>query len=39
MAAEAIFARLKQDHDKHRELLDRLLETDGESDERERLFT
>ena len=39
MAAEAIFARLKQDHDKHRALLDRLLETEGESDERERLFT
>ena len=39
MAAEAIFARLKQDHDRHRELLDRLLETEGESEERRRLFT
>lgn len=38
-AAEAIFARLKQDHDKHRDLLDRILETHGESDQREALFT
>ncbi len=38
-AAEAIFARLKQDHDKHRELLDRILGTQGESRERETLFT
>ncbi len=37
-AAEAIFARLKQDHDKHRELLDRILGTQGESGEREALF-
>lgn len=35
---EDIFARLKVDHDKHRELLDRLLETSGESAEREDLF-
>lgn len=34
-----IFDRLKQDHDKHRALLDRLLETSGDSDERERVFT
>jgi hypothetical protein len=33
-----IFARLKQDHDKHRELLDKLLETSGDTDERETLF-
>ncbi len=38
-AAEAIFARLKQDHDKHRDLLGRILETHGESDDREALFT
>lgn len=38
MTAEAIFARLKQDHDKHRDLLARILETQGESDEREALF-
>ncbi|RXZ65946.1 hemerythrin domain-containing protein [Pelagerythrobacter rhizovicinus] len=37
-AAEAIFARLKQDHDKHRDLLDRLLRTEGESDERKMLL-
>lgn len=36
--ATAIFERLKQDHDKHRALLDRLLETSGESEERETLF-
>ncbi|WP_369025424.1 hemerythrin domain-containing protein [Qipengyuania sp. RANM35] len=34
-----IFDRLKKDHDKHRELLDRLLETSGESEERKMLFT
>ena len=33
-----IFARLKQDHDKHRELLDKLLETQGDSEERKSLF-
>ena len=38
-AAEAIFARLKDDHDRHRALLDRILETHGESNEREKLFT
>jgi len=37
--AQAIFDRLKQDHDRHRALLDRLLETHGESADRERLFT
>ena len=34
-----IFDRLKQDHDRHRELLDKLLETSGDSDQREQLFT
>ena len=33
-----IFARLKRDHDKHRELLDKLAQTHGESDERKALF-
>ncbi len=37
-AGEAIFERLKQDHDKHRDLLDRIGQTSGESDEREKLF-
>lgn len=36
--ATEIFERLKQDHDKHRELLDKLLETTGESEERKTLF-
>jgi hypothetical protein len=36
--AQAIFERLKQDHDKHRDLLDRIGATHGESDERSRLF-
>lgn len=34
-----IFDRLKEDHDRHRELIDKLLETSGESQEREELFT
>ncbi|QYJ08425.1 hemerythrin domain-containing protein [Qipengyuania flava] len=33
-----IFDRLKQDHDKHRELLDKLLETSGDTEQRETLF-
>lgn len=33
-----IFARLKQDHDRHRAILDRLARTSGESDDRKRLF-
>lgn len=37
--AQAIFDRLKQDHDKHRELLARISETHGESEERHSLFT
>lgn len=36
--ASEIFARLKQDHDQHRELLDKLLETSGDSSERVTLF-
>ena len=37
-SAEAIFERLKEDHDRHRELLDKLLATHGDSAERESLF-
>lgn len=37
--AKAIFESLKQDHDRHRELLDRIAETQGETDERKTLFT
>ncbi|HTN16014.1 MAG TPA: hemerythrin domain-containing protein [Sphingomonadaceae bacterium] len=33
-----IFERLKQDHELHRELLDRIEQTHGESPEREELF-
>lgn len=36
--AEDIFARLKVDHDRHRSILDRLLETTGASDVRKSLF-
>lgn len=36
--ATKIFDRLKQDHDKHRDLLDRIVETSGESEERKALF-
>ena len=35
---DEIFARLKQDHDRHRELLDRLLQTHGDTKERKSLF-
>ena len=35
---EHIFARLKQDHDRQRELLERIEETQGGSDERASLF-
>ncbi|WP_454599068.1 hemerythrin domain-containing protein [Qipengyuania sp. SM2507] len=35
---DEIFARLKQDHDRHRELLDRLLQTHGDTEERKSLF-
>lgn len=37
-AAKDIFDRLKQDHDSHRGLLDKLSGTHGESDERKQLF-
>ena len=36
--ATEIFARLKKDHNKHRELLDKLLETSGDSEQRKTLF-
>lgn len=36
--ATDIFDRLKQDHDKHRDLLDKLAETHGETDERKKLL-
>lgn len=36
--SQDIFARLKEDHDNHRALLERLLETSGDSAEREELF-
>jgi hypothetical protein len=36
--AEKIFERLKQDHDRHRELLDRIEATHGDSAERKTLF-
>lgn len=39
MAADQIFARLKEDHDRHRELLDKIGDTSGDTAERERLFT
>ena len=35
---EDIFARLKEDHDKHRDLLDRLLDTSGATVDRETMF-
>jgi len=38
MAETKIFARLKADHDRHRELLGRIDETQGDSDERRYLF-
>ena len=37
-ASEGIFSRLREDHDKHRDLLGRLEQTHGESDERAELF-
>lgn len=37
--AKAIFDTLKQDHDKHRDLLDRIEKTSGDTPEREELFT
>lgn len=38
MTESRIFARLKADHDRHRELLDRIDKTHGDSDERRTLF-
>ncbi|SBV31651.1 Hemerythrin HHE cation binding region [uncultured Sphingopyxis sp.] len=38
MTETKIFARLKADHDRHRELLDRIDATHGDSDERRALF-
>ncbi len=38
MSDTEIFDRLKQDHDLHRELIARIGETHGESDERKELF-
>lgn len=38
MSTKAIFERLKQDHDKHRELLDKIADTQGESADRESYF-
>lgn len=38
MAETKIFARLKADHDRHRDLLDRIDKTQGDSDERRYLF-
>ncbi len=35
---DEIFERLKQDHDKHRDLLQRIEDTSGESEERQSLF-
>ncbi|WP_338245307.1 hemerythrin domain-containing protein [Aurantiacibacter hainanensis] len=36
--SEDIFARLKEDHESHRAILDRMAETHGESDERKQLL-
>ena len=36
--SEDIFARLKEDHDTHRELLSKLMDTSGDSDDRASLF-
>ena len=38
MATQEIFARLKEDHDRHRKLLDQMAETSGESEERRELL-
>lgn len=38
MADQTIFARLKQDHDKHRTLLDLIDKTHGDSEGRQELF-
>ena len=36
--SEDIFARLKEDHDDHRAILDKLADTSGDSEERKELF-
>lgn len=36
--AQDIFERLKQDHDKHRELIEAIMATEGASEERKTLF-
>ncbi|MDC0887023.1 hemerythrin domain-containing protein [Altererythrobacter sp.] len=36
--AQGIFDRLKQDHDKHREILDKMAQTSGETEERKKLL-
>jgi len=36
--AKDIFERLIEDHDKHRELIDAIKATTGDSDERKQLF-
>ncbi|APE28928.1 hemerythrin domain-containing protein [Aurantiacibacter gangjinensis] len=36
--SDDIFARLKEDHEDHREILDKLAETSGDSEERQELF-
>ena len=38
MTSTDIFARLKEDHDSHRKLLDKIEQTHGESEERKELF-
>jgi hypothetical protein len=38
MATQDIFARLKKDHERHRELLEKIGDTSGESEERKRLL-
>ena len=38
MAAAEIFERLKEDHDRQRDLLDRIEKTEGASDDRKELF-
>lgn len=38
MTTQGIFQRLKADHDRHRELLDKIGDTSGDSEERRRLL-
>lgn len=38
MADASIFTRLKQDHDQHRQLLEKLTDARGDTDRREKLF-